>query len=65
MSGVFETKKEALEKALEKAELIGSKSPVAVMGTKEVINFSRDHSVQDGEFAAKIAAVIVERLQRC
>lgn len=50
VSAVSDTKAEALSKALEKAELIAGKSPVAVMGTKEVINFSRDHSVQDGEF---------------
>jgi delta(3,5)-delta(2,4)-dienoyl-CoA isomerase len=30
------------------APLIASKSPVAVQGTKEVLNWSRDHSVQDG-----------------
>jgi hypothetical protein len=27
---------------------MASKSPVAVQGTKEILNFSRDHSVQDG-----------------
>jgi len=48
VSAVHEDKKAALEKALDLAKLIASKSPVAVQGTKEVINFSRDHSVQDG-----------------
>jgi delta(3,5)-delta(2,4)-dienoyl-CoA isomerase len=49
VSGVHEDKKAAFEKALELAKLIASKSPVAVQGTKEVINFSRDHTVKDGE----------------
>ncbi|KAI5207843.1 ClpP/crotonase [Aureobasidium subglaciale] len=48
VSAIYDTKTEALGKALEKAELIASKSPVAIMGTKEVLNFSRDHSVADG-----------------
>ncbi|KAL1310601.1 hypothetical protein AAFC00_000876 [Neodothiora populina] len=49
VSDVFDTtKQEALGKALEKAALIASKSPVAVLGTKEVLNYSRDHSVEDG-----------------
>ncbi|CAD0113001.1 unnamed protein product, partial [Aureobasidium uvarum] len=48
VSAVFDTKAEALAAAVEKAKLITSKSPVAVMGTKEVLNYSRDHSVQDG-----------------
>ena len=52
VSAVYETKAEALAKAVEKAKLIASKSPVAVMGTKEVLNYSRDHSVQDGEFGS-------------
>ncbi|KAI4731086.1 ClpP/crotonase [Aureobasidium sp. EXF-10728] len=48
VSAIYDTKAEALAEAVEKAKLIASKSPVAVMGTKEVLNFSRDHSVQDG-----------------
>jgi delta(3,5)-delta(2,4)-dienoyl-CoA isomerase len=49
VSGVHEDKRAAFEKALELAKLMASKSPVAVQGTKEVINFSRDHTVKDGE----------------
>jgi len=48
VSAVYDTKAEALAKAVEKATLIASKSPVAIMGTKEVLNYSRDHSVADG-----------------
>ena len=32
----------------EMATEIASKSPLAVYGTKAVLNFSRDHSIQDG-----------------
>lgn len=37
-----------LKGALEVAEEIASKSPVAVQGTKFNLVFSRDHSVQEG-----------------
>ena len=50
VSGVYETKQAALECALDMGKLIATKSPVAVQGTKEVINFSRDHTIADGEF---------------
>lgn len=49
VSGVFDTKADALSKALNTATLIAAKSPVAVQGTKDVVNFSRDHSVADGK----------------
>lgn len=49
VSAVYEDKKAALGKALDMAKLISSKSPVAVQGTKAVINYSRDHTIDDGE----------------
>lgn len=49
VSGVWGTKEGTVAKAVEMAGLIASKSPVAVVGTKEVLNYSRDHSVADGE----------------
>lgn len=49
VSEVCESKAAALAMALAKGRLLASKSPVAVQGTKEVINFSRDHSVPDGK----------------
>jgi delta(3,5)-delta(2,4)-dienoyl-CoA isomerase len=48
VSAVYGTKTEAVGEALKLAGLIASKSPVATSGTKELLNYSRDHSVQDG-----------------
>ncbi|KAL3482188.1 ClpP/crotonase-like domain-containing protein [Aspergillus californicus] len=48
VSRVFESKEEAIRGAVELAALMASKSPVAVQGTKELLNWSRDHTVQDG-----------------
>jgi delta(3,5)-delta(2,4)-dienoyl-CoA isomerase len=49
VSGVFDSREQTLGKALDLAKLIGTKSPIAVQATKEILNFSRDHSVQDGK----------------
>ena len=38
----------AISAALQWASTVASKSPVAVQGTKELLNWSRDHSVADG-----------------
>ncbi|KAF2197895.1 ClpP/crotonase [Delitschia confertaspora ATCC 74209] len=38
----------AVEEGLKLAKLIASKSPVAVQGTKELLNYSRDRPVEDG-----------------
>ena len=38
-----------IQEALRWAAIVAEKSPVAVQGTKELLNWSRDHSVQDGE----------------
>ena len=43
-----EAKEEMLREALRWATLVSEKSPVAVQGTKEILEWSRDHSVQDG-----------------
>ena len=45
---VFVNQAEMLEGVMKVAREIASKSPLAVMGTKEILNFSRDHSVADG-----------------
>ncbi|KAI0451104.1 enoyl CoA hydratase-like protein [Xylaria acuta] len=48
VSRVLENKSEAIGSATKLASLIASKSPVAVQGTKEILNYSRDNSVADG-----------------
>lgn len=47
VSQVHETKDKAIESALKLGELLASKSPVAVQGTKELLNHARDHTVAD------------------
>ncbi len=44
---VFENQEAMLEKVLEVAATIASKSPMAIHGTKEMLNYTRDHSVDD------------------
>ncbi|KAI9850352.1 MAG: hypothetical protein M1838_005799 [Thelocarpon superellum] len=48
VSGVFDTKETALAEGVKIATLIAGKSPVAVQGTKELLNYSRDHTVAEG-----------------
>ncbi|KAI9653952.1 MAG: hypothetical protein M1831_005637 [Alyxoria varia] len=47
-NGVFRDKNEAMEGAMKIASAIAGNSPVAVQGTKRLIDWSRDHSVDDG-----------------
>ncbi|CZR52957.1 probable Delta(3,5)-Delta(2,4)-dienoyl-CoA isomerase, mitochondrial precursor [Phialocephala subalpina] len=47
VSQVHENKQKAIEAALEMAELLATKSPVAVQGTKELLNHARDHTLLD------------------
>ncbi len=48
VSGVFPKKADALEAGLKWASAVASKSPVAVQGTKELLNYSIDHTVPEG-----------------
>lgn len=50
VSRVFDNKETMLNGALDLANTIASKSPVAVMGTKEILKHSRDHDVYDSKF---------------
>ncbi len=45
---VFATQEELVEGVMEIARSIASKSPLAVVGTKEMLNYARDHSIADG-----------------
>lgn len=47
---VAATKAEAIEHATKLAVTLSSKSPVAVQGTKNFLDYSRDHTVPDGEW---------------
>jgi len=47
VSQVLETKEKAIQAALKMAELLATKSPIAVQGTKELLNHARDHTVAD------------------
>ncbi len=49
VSRVLETKAKAVEAGIQLASLISSKSPVAVQGTKELLNHARDNSVADSK----------------
>lgn len=48
VNAVYDSRDATVAAALKLANLMASKSPVAVQGTKEILNYSRDHSVQDG-----------------
>ncbi|WP_037492592.1 crotonase/enoyl-CoA hydratase family protein [Sneathiella glossodoripedis] len=44
---VYDTAEEMLKAVMEIAAQIVAKSPLAVLGTKEMLNYTRDHSVDD------------------
>lgn len=48
VNSICETRDLAIAKATEIATEIASKSPLAVAGTKAVLNHSRDHTIRDG-----------------
>lgn len=48
VSQVFSSHEEMIDHALKIAELIATKSPVAVQGTKKSIIYSMDHTNQEG-----------------
>jgi enoyl-CoA hydratase len=44
---VFDTHEATVAAALQCAKEIASKPPVAIWGTKQAVNYARDHSVED------------------
>ncbi|KAF8534438.1 ClpP/crotonase-like domain-containing protein [Trichophaea hybrida] len=48
ISTVLPTKAEAVAEGLKLAALMAEKSPLAVQGTKAIINYSIDHTIQEG-----------------
>ncbi len=49
VNAVWGTKEEAVAEGLKMAGLMARKSPVAVQGTKELLNYSCDHTVAEGK----------------
>lgn len=50
VSYVVENREEGVRRGVEIAKVIAEKSPVAVQGTKTLMNYSRDHSIREGMF---------------
>jgi Delta3,5-Delta2,4-dienoyl-CoA isomerase len=48
VSYIVENRDKAVEKALEIATTIAEKTPAAVQGTKVLLDYSRDHTIQEG-----------------
>lgn len=54
VSQVHESKAAAIEAGRKMADLIASKSPVAVQGTKELLNHAKDHTVAESRFILSV-----------
>ena len=52
VSQVYSSKSQAVDAGVKMAGLIASKSPVAVQGTKELLNHARDHGVAESKSPA-------------
>jgi delta(3,5)-delta(2,4)-dienoyl-CoA isomerase len=53
VSKVLPSKSDAVTEGLKMATLLAEKSPVAVQGTKAVVNYSQDHTIQAGMCSKK------------
>ena len=47
VNGVFDSQEAMLAAAMQTAQDIAAKPPIAIWGTKQALDFARDHSVQD------------------
>ena len=47
VNAVYDNHKEMLEGVLEVAKEIAKKGPLAITSTKEILNYGRDHSMED------------------
>lgn len=60
---VFEDREAMMSSVRAIAALIAAKSPLAIRGTKQVINYTRDHSVDDGlEYVALWNAAMMSKV---
>jgi Delta3,5-Delta2,4-dienoyl-CoA isomerase len=57
VSFVLRSREAAVGKALEIANVIASKSPIAVQGTKTLLDYSRDHSIREGWHLLRIMLI--------
>ena len=57
VSAIYQDKKSTVDAAIDWATTVASKSPVAVQGTKRILDYSRDHTVADGEFLGSIGVM--------
>ncbi|RMF14745.1 MAG: crotonase/enoyl-CoA hydratase family protein [Alphaproteobacteria bacterium] len=48
VNGLADDREGAMAAAMEAARTIAAKSPLAIAGTKEVLNHARDHTIEDG-----------------
>ncbi|KAJ1560848.1 putative enoyl CoA hydratase, partial [Nowakowskiella sp. JEL0078] len=48
VNNIFENKEQMMVSVMELAAEIASKSPIALQGTKKILNYSRDHTVEEG-----------------
>ena len=48
VNATYADREELMAKVMETAQTIASKSPLSIRGTKEMLNYTRDHSVEDG-----------------
>jgi delta(3,5)-delta(2,4)-dienoyl-CoA isomerase len=51
VSQVHDTKEKAVNAAVELAKFIATKSPIAIHGTKELLNHARDNSMAESKFS--------------
>lgn len=63
VNGLFSTKPKLVEGTLAQAEALTQKSPLTLRGIKATMNYSRDHSVDEGlaHVAARNAAMLLSR----
>lgn len=62
LSGVFDTRDDAIEAAEAAAERIATRAPLAIAGSKAALRHARDHSVDEGlEWAALMQASLWNR----
>jgi delta(3,5)-delta(2,4)-dienoyl-CoA isomerase len=58
VSQIHSSKSQAIEAGLALASVLASKSPVAVQGTKELLNHARDHTVADSECGTSLLSTL-------